>query len=327
MHSARDNDGDRRVLLAAPRGFCAGVDRAISIVQRELELHGPPVYVRREIVHNRRVVRELASLGALFVESEEDVPEGAICVFSAHGVAPAVRARARERRLAVVDATCPLVTKVHREAERYAAAGRLILLVGHQPHEEIDGTSGVAPERTYVVESVQDVIDLSLPRDQPIALLTQTTLSVEDTRHLIDFIRERFDDVALPAASDICYATQNRQDAVRVVAREADLVLVVGSPNSSNSNRLVEVARAEGTPAVLIDDVDAVDATLLERAQTVGVSAGASVPEQLVVDLLARLGAYGFGTVETEEVATEKTRFRMPPTASLVVGTGAPEDR
>jgi 4-hydroxy-3-methylbut-2-enyl diphosphate reductase len=327
MPSPRDTDGDRHVLLAAPRGFCAGVDRAVSIVRRELELHGPPVYVRREIVHNRRVVDGLERLGAVFVASEEDVPEGAICVFSAHGVAPAVRTRARERRLAVVDATCPLVTKVHREAERYAAAGRLILLIGHQPHEEIEGTSGVAPERTYVVESVQDVIDLSLARDQPIGIVTQTTLSVDDTQHVIDFIRERFDDVALPAASDICYATQNRQDAMRVVAREADLVLVIGSRNSSNSNRLVEVARAEGAPAVLLHDVESLEATLLEGVRTVGVSAGASVPERLVADLLDRLRVYGFGTVETEEVARERTRFRMPPAASVGVETAASEGR
>jgi 4-hydroxy-3-methylbut-2-enyl diphosphate reductase len=327
MAPPRDTRAVRRVLLAAPRGFCAGVDRAIAVVRRELELHGPPVYVRREIVHNRRVVAELASLGAVFVESEEDVPEGAICVFSAHGVAPAARARAHERRLAVVDATCPLVTKVHREAERYAAAGRLILLIGHQPHEEIDGTYGVAPERTYVIESEQDVIELELPRDQPIAVLTQTTLSVEDTRHLVDFIRARFDDVALPAASDICYATQNRQDAVRLVARQADFVVVVGSRNSSNSNRLVEVARSEGTPAMLIDDVDALDMALLGDVSTVGVSAGASVPEQLVIDLLARLGAHGFRTVETEEVATERTRFSMPPSAPVPLAATAPEDR
>jgi 4-hydroxy-3-methylbut-2-enyl diphosphate reductase len=315
MDAGRGSRREGRVLVAAPRGFCAGVDRAIAIVRRELDLHGPPVYVRREIVHNRRVVDELASLGAVFVESEEDVPEGAICVFSAHGVAPAVRVRARGRRLAVVDATCPLVTKVHREAERFDAAGRLILLIGHQPHEEIDGTYGVAPERTYVVESVQDVIDLDLPRELPIAVLTQTTLSVEDTRHVIDFIRERFDDVALPPASDICYATQNRQDAVRGVAREADLVLVVGSRNSSNSKRLVEVARAEGVPAVLLDSVDELDPSLLDSVGTVGVSAGASVPEELVAELLERLRAHGFRRVETAEVATERIRFSMPPTA------------
>jgi 4-hydroxy-3-methylbut-2-en-1-yl diphosphate reductase len=314
------------VLVAAPRGFCAGVERAIAVVRRELELHGPPVYVRREIVHNRRVVEELASLGAIFVESEENVPEGAICVFSAHGVAPAVRTRSRERRLAVVDATCPLVTKVHREAEHYAADDRVIVLIGHQPHEEVEGTYGVAPDRTHVVDSVQDVIDLALPRDRPIAVLTQTTLSVDDTRHVIDFIRERFDDVALPAASDICYATQNRQDAVRVVAREAELVLVLGSRNSSNSNRLVEVARAEGARSVLVEDVGDLDMRLLDGVTTVGVSAGASAPEELVAELLASLDAHGFRIVETDEVAREKIRFRMPLAASVGVGADSEAD-
>ncbi|MGH2731028.1 MAG: 4-hydroxy-3-methylbut-2-enyl diphosphate reductase, partial [Actinomycetota bacterium] len=245
----------KKVLLAAPRGYCAGVDRAVQIVERALVECGPPVYVRKEIVHNRHVVTELEKRGAIFVESEAEVPEGSVCVFSAHGVSPAVRRNATERNLRVIDATCPLVTKVHLEAKRFAKEGRRIVLVGHEGHEEIEGTSGQAPESTAVIESTAQIAELDIDPDEPVAYLTQTTLSMDDTLEVVEGLRQRFSDISGPRTDDICYATQNRQVAVKAIAPEADVILIVGALNSSNSNRMVEVARAAGTPAFLVPDV------------------------------------------------------------------------
>ncbi|HEX2240398.1 MAG TPA: 4-hydroxy-3-methylbut-2-enyl diphosphate reductase [Actinomycetota bacterium] len=303
----------KRVILAAPRGYCAGVDRAVQMVERALDTLGPPIYVRKEIVHNRHVVGELEKRGAVFVESEEEIPEGAVCVFSAHGVSPAVRANATARNLQVIDATCPLVTKVHLEAKRFARDGRKIVLVGHEGHEEIEGTSGEAPDSTVVIESVEQLDKLDLDPHQPIAYLTQTTLSVDDTLKVVEALRERFSDIQGPRSDDICYATQNRQVAVKALAPECDVVLVVGALNSSNSNRMVEVARAAGTPAYLVPDESYLEKSWLDDVETVGVSSGASAPEVLVDRLLAKLADFGFDTVEVMEVTTEDVTFSLPP--------------
>jgi 4-hydroxy-3-methylbut-2-enyl diphosphate reductase len=303
----------KRVLLAAPRGYCAGVDRAVKIVERALETCGAPVYVRKEIVHNRHVVDELSERGAIFVESESEVPPGAVCIFSAHGVSPEVRRTAAERGLQVIDATCPLVTKVHLEAKRFARAGRHIVLVGHGGHEEIEGTAGEAPEATSVIESVGQIDELGVDPDERVAYLTQTTLSVDDTRAVVEALRERFPDIAGPHRDDICYATQNRQVAVKVIAPESDVVLIVGAVNSSNSNRMVEVARNAGTPAHLVPDESHLDERWLEGAEVVGVSSGASAPEVLVGRLLERLAALGYEEVETREVTSEDVTFSLPP--------------
>jgi 4-hydroxy-3-methylbut-2-en-1-yl diphosphate reductase len=303
----------KRVVLAAPRGYCAGVDRAVQIVERALDTVGAPVYVRKEIVHNRHVVGELEKRGAVFVESEDEVPEGATLVFSAHGVSPAVRANSETRRLQVIDATCPLVTKVHIEAKRFDRGGRRIVLVGHRGHEEIEGTAGEAPDSTIVVESVEEVEALPFERDEPLAYLTQTTLSVDDTLQIVEALRARFSDIAEPRSDDICYATQNRQVAVKAIAPRCDVILIVGAFNSSNSNRMVEVARAAGTPAYLVPDESNLDPTWLEGAEVVGVSSGASAPEVLVDRLLARLRDLGFADVETHEVTTEDVTFSLPP--------------
>jgi 4-hydroxy-3-methylbut-2-en-1-yl diphosphate reductase len=302
----------KKVLLAAPRGYCAGVDRAVQIVERALDTCDEPVYVRKEIVHNRHVVSELEKRGAIFVDSEEEIPEGAVCVFSAHGVSPAVRENAEARNLRVIDATCPLVTKVHLEAKRFARQGRRIVLVGHEGHEEIEGTAGEAPERTHVVENVDQLDKLGLDETQPIAYLTQTTLSVDDTLDVVEGLRGRFSDIAGPRRDDICYATQNRQVAVKAIAPEADVVLIVGALNSSNSNRMVEVARKAGTPAYLVPDVRDLDPSWLEEAETVGVSSGASAPEVLVDALLERLADLGFKDVELQEVTQEDVTFSLP---------------
>jgi 4-hydroxy-3-methylbut-2-en-1-yl diphosphate reductase len=302
----------KKVLLAAPRGYCAGVDRAVQIVERALDTCDEPVYVRKEIVHNRHVVSELEKRGAIFVDSEEEIPEGAVCVFSAHGVSPAVRENAEARNLRVIDATCPLVTKVHLEAKRFARQGRRIVLVGHEGHEEIEGTAGEAPERTHVVENVDQLDKLGLDETQPIAYLTQTTLSVDDTLDVVEGLRGRFSDIAGPRRDDICYATQNRQVAVKAIAPEADVVLIVGALNSSNSNRMVEVARKAGTPAYLVPDVSDLDPSWLEGAETVGVSSGASAPEVLVDALLERLADLGFKDVELQEVTQEDVTFSLP---------------
>ena len=303
----------KKVILAAPRGYCAGVDRAVQIVERALETCGAPVYVRKEIVHNRYVVTELSKRGAVFVDSEDEIPEGAVCVFSAHGVSPQVRANAEARNLRVIDATCPLVTKVHLEAKKFARSGRKIVLVGHVGHEEIEGTAGEVPDSTYVIEDVGQIESLPLLENEPVSYLTQTTLSVDDTRAVVEELRGRFADITGPQRNDICYATQNRQVAVKAIAPESDLVLIVGAVNSSNSNRMVEVAMKAGTPAYLVPDESYLDEKWLEGVGTVGVSSGASAPEVLVERLLEKLAEHGYETVETREVTSEDVTFSLPP--------------
>ena len=303
----------KRVLLAAPRGYCAGVDRAVQIVERALDTLGAPVYVRKEIVHNRHVVSELSQRGAVFVDSEDEIPNGGVCIFSAHGVSPAVRRNAEARNLQVIDATCPLVTKVHLEAKRFDRAGRKIILVGHIGHEEIEGTAGEAPEQTRVIESIEQMKELDLEPHEPVAYLTQTTLSVDDTRDVVEGLRNQFTDLMGPHSDDICYATQNRQVAVKAIAPESDVVLIVGAINSSNSNRMVEVAQKAGTPAHLVPDASALEESWLEGAETVGVSSGASAPEVLVEALLERLAGLGYEKVETKEVTSEAVTFSLPP--------------
>ncbi|MFI0812384.1 4-hydroxy-3-methylbut-2-enyl diphosphate reductase [Streptomyces echinatus] len=302
-----------RVLLAEPRGACAGVHRAIETVERALQVHGAPVYVRKQIVHNEHVVRELQGKGARFVDSEAEVPVGGVCVFSAHGVSPQVRDNARLRGLTVIDATCPLVAKVHQEAVRFARDKDTLILIGHVGHEEIEGTYGEAPERTVVVGSVEEARRLDLAPGTTAAYLTQTTLSVDDTAEIVAVLRERFPGLTGPPSADICYASQNRQNAVKAIAGRSDLVLVVGSANSSNSVRLVEVARAAGAGARLLPDPDLLDSSWLEGVRTVGLTAGASVPEVLVEQALRRLAELGFQDVETEVTATENVAFRLPP--------------
>ncbi|MBI0379724.1 4-hydroxy-3-methylbut-2-enyl diphosphate reductase, partial [Streptomyces albiflaviniger] len=302
----------KRVILAEPRGFCAGVRRAIAMVERALEVYGPPIYVRKQIVHNHYVVGLLERKGARFVESEYDVPEGAVCLFSAHGVAPAVRTAASSRDLQVIDATCPLVAKVHQQARRVVGDGRILLLVGHAEHEETEGTRGEAPRETLVVETVEDVERLDLPRDTPVAYLTQTTLSVDETAGIVRALTERFDDIVGPGTDTICYASQNRQNGIKSLAQQADLVLVVGSENSSNSQRMVDVARDAGTPARLVPDVSRLDGRWLEGVTTVGVSSGASVPDALVHQLLYRLAEFGHDQVDIESTAVEDVVFSMP---------------
>jgi len=304
--------GVKRVLLAAPRSFCAGVDRAIEIVERLLEQHGPPVYVRHQIVHNDHVVKRLEGLGAVFVDSEDDVPTGAICVLSAHGVAPSVRENCQQRGLVVVDAVCPLVSKVHAEARRYADSGHLVALVGHVDHVEVIGTRGERPESTVVIESPEDAERLD-PGGKPVAVITQTTLSLDDVAETVDALAERFGDLKRPAADDICYATQNRQDAVKALAGHgASLVFVIGSETSSNAQRLVEVAQRFGAEALLIDGESGIDPDLLEGHETVGVTAGASTPEELVARVLRGLASLGYDELDEIEVARESVSFRLP---------------
>ena len=302
----------KKVLLAAPRSFCAGVDRAIEIVEKLLEQHGPPVYVRHQIVHNDHVVRRLEALGAVFVEHEDEIPSGEICVLSAHGVSPAVKANAERRGLQVVDAVCPLVSKVHAEARRYADSGHLVALVGHADHVEVIGTRGERPDATVVIESAEDAQALD-PEGKPIAVITQTTLSLDDVASTVDALADRFGDLKRPAADDICYATQNRQDAVKeMVAQGASLILVIGSDTSSNAQRLVEVARLNGAEATLIDGEAPIDRTRLEGRETVGLTAGASTPEELVQAVVAELRTAGFDTLDEIEVAREDVHFRLP---------------
>src|SRR5579863_9434867 len=284
----------KSLIRVRPRGFCAGVVRAVDIVELALQAYGPPVYVHHEIVHNRYVVDQLRGRGAIFVESVDAVPVGAVLIFSAHGVPPTVREEAQLRQLRVIDATCPLVTKVHLEALRFAREGRTIILIGHKDHQEIVGTSGEAPDRTVVVDSVEAVDRLVVEDPSQLAYLTQTTLSLYDTREIVARLRERFPQIDGPASDDICYATQNRQEAVEQVAREVQLMLVVGSPNSSNSNRLVEVARRSGVEARLIDDASVINAEWFEGIDSVGLTAGASAPEVLVEQVSERLAAWGF---------------------------------
>jgi 4-hydroxy-3-methylbut-2-enyl diphosphate reductase len=297
-----------RVLLATPRGYCAGVERAVDAVEAAIATHGTPVYVRKQIVHNAHVVRDLESKGAVFVEEETDVPAGEVVVLSAHGVAPDVYANATARGLTVLDATCPLVTKVHLEARRFAGDGRTIVLIGHAGHEEVVGTMGQAPARTVLVQSVPEARTVHLP-DGPLTYLTQTTLSVDETNEIVRVLRERYPRLEGPPREDICYATQNRQDAVKALARRADVVLVIGSDNSSNSNRLAEVAREHGTPAYLVDDETEVDPAWVADADVVGVTSGASAPEWLVDRMLAWLASLGAAEVEEVRVTEEHLRF------------------
>jgi 4-hydroxy-3-methylbut-2-enyl diphosphate reductase len=302
----------KRVLVAAPRSFCAGVVRAIDIVEKLLEQHGPPVYVRHEIVHNVHVVRDLEARGAVFVNSEDEVPEGELIVLSAHGVAPQVYEKCAERGLKVVDAVCPLVSKVHAEARRYAGRGLKIALVGHAGHVEVEGTMGEAPDSIVLVETPEDARNLEIEEGEQVAYLTQTTLSLDDTGDVVEALRERVPDLVGPPSADICYATQNRQDAVKRICEEASLVLVVGSRTSSNANRLVEVARDRGADAYLIDDEGDLDPAWLEGHETVGLTAGASSPELLVDQVFARLAELGFTERAEVEIAREDVFFRLP---------------
>ena len=302
----------KRVLLAAPRSFCAGVDRAIEIVERLLEQHGPPVYVRHQIVHNDHVVERLERLGAVFVDHEDEIPAGAICVLSAHGVAPSVKENCEQRGLRVVDAVCPLVSKVHAEARRYADSGHLVALVGHADHVEVIGTRGERPEQTVVIESPEDARELET-NGKPVAVITQTTLSLDDVAETVDALGERFGDLRRPAADDICYATQNRQDAVKAMAAEgATLILVIGSETSSNARRLVEVAQRGAAEALLIDGESGLDPDLLQGHEVVGLTAGASTPEELVALVLRSLASLGYEELVELEVAREDVHFRLP---------------
>ena len=303
----------RRVLLAKPRGYCAGVDRAVQAVEMALDRFGPPGYVRRQIVHNTHVVGSLEKRGAIFVAEVDEVPPGAVVVFSAHGIAPEVRLDAERRGLHAIDATCPLVTKVHNEARRFAARDYDILLVGHAGHEEVVGTSGEAPSRVRLVDGAEGAADVEVRDPSKVVWLSQTTLSVDETAETVNALRERFPALLDPPSDDICYATQNRQAAVKVIATEADLVIVVGSPNSSNSVRLVEVAKDYGASAAyLVDDAGEVDERWLDGATTVGVTSGASVPEELVAAVLAKLAGYGFGSVQEVEAVEEHMTFALP---------------
>jgi len=301
-----------KVLLAAPRGYCAGVDRAVQTVERALEIHGPPVYVRKEIVHNKHVVEGLRERGAIFVESESEIPNGAVAVFSAHGVAPSVHANARARELQTIDATCPLVTKVHVEATRFAQDGYTIVLIGHEGHEEVEGTMGEAPERIVLVQSEQDVDELKVEDPERIAYVTQTTLSVDETGAIITRLKERFPSLVGPRTDDICYATTNRQTAVKQLAGSCDLMLVIGSRNSSNSLRLVEVARDFGTDAHLIDSASEVREEWLEGKRVVGISSGASAPENLVSELVGFFRARGVRDISEVDAVHEDVRFMLP---------------
>ncbi len=306
-------DKPRRVLLAKPRGYCAGVDRAVVTVEKALETYGPPVYVRKEIVHNRHVVETLQERGVIFVEETDEVPEGALLVFSAHGISPAVRQAAEQRNLRTIDATCPLVTKVHKEVNRFAREDYDILLIGHEGHEEVEGTSGEAPDRVQLVDRAEDVDKVQVRDSSKVVWLSQTTLSVDETMERVEQLKERFPDLQEPPSDDICYATSNRQDAVKAMAAECDLVIVVGSQNSSNSKRLVEVAlRAGATDSHLIDYANQIDDAWLEGVATVGVTSGASVPDVLVLQVLDYLAERGWGAVEEVTTANEKIAFALP---------------
>ena len=302
-----------KLLLAAPRGYCAGVDRAVQSVERALELHGAPVYVRKEIVHNKHVVASLRERGAIFVDELEDsIPEGAITVFSAHGVSPMVHDDAKKRKLQTIDATCPLVTKVHREAVKFAADGYTIVLIGHAGHEEVEGTMGEAPQAIRLVESVEDAEALDLPDGQDVAYITQTTLSVDETAEIVTTLRRRFPHMRAPLREDICYATSNRQWAVKQMLAEIDLLLVIGSVNSSNSNRLVEVARAAGVESYLIEDETEIDGAWLDGVETVGLTSGASAPESLVTRVCDWFRRLGVGEIEDVASVYEDVVFKLP---------------
>jgi 4-hydroxy-3-methylbut-2-en-1-yl diphosphate reductase len=315
--------GAKTLVRVRPRGFCAGVVRAVDIVELALEAYGSPVYVHHEIVHNRYVVDQLRGRGAIFVESIEEVPVGAVLVFSAHGVPPRVRVEAKERNLKVIDATCPLVTKVHLEALKFAREGRTLILIGHRDHQEIVGTSGEAPQQTVVVGTVEEVDKLEVPDPSRLAFLTQTTLSLYDTQEIVARLRQKFPSIVGPASDDICYATQNRQEAVEALTREVELILVVGSANSSNSNRLVEVAQRAGVAARLIEDSNDIDAAALEGVKSIGLTAGASAPEVLVEQVSQRLSGFGFTNHRDLELIREDVRFTLPAELAAKLGRAA----
>ena len=307
-----------RVVLAQPRGFCAGVERAIDIVERALDLYGPPVYVRHEIVHNRRVVESLRAKGAVFVEELGEVPDGGVTVFSAHGVSEAVEIEARRRDLPVIDATCPLVSKVHNEGQHHARKDREVILIGHAGHPEVEGTQGRIPGGVLLVTKPEDVAGLRVREPERMAYVTQTTLSVDDTREVIEALKARFPRIVGPDVKDICYATQNRQQAVRQLAAEVNLLLVVGARNSSNSNRLCEIGAQMGIPSYLIDDADGLDAGWLAGVETVGLTAGASAPEELVQEVIQRLRDFGEVVVEEFAGVEERVQFKLPPQLTRV---------
>ena len=314
LRNNKENGLDRKkVVLASPRGFCAGVVRAIDIVNLALEVYGQPIYVRREIVHNKFVVNELRQKGIIFVNELDEVPIEGRVIFSAHGVAPEISADAIKRRLKVIDATCPLVNKVHREAVKYAGMGYTIILIGHSDHDEVIGTLGEAPESIMVLDPEDDIKGLEVPDPKKVVYLTQTTLSLNDTRAIVDRLRQRFPLITSPASEDICYATQNRQSAVLDLARKAELILVVGSANSSNSCRLVEVAQGAGTPAYLIDDIENIKLAWLEGVRRIGLTAGASAPEDLVERVTNYLNGLGYPDIETTGGIVENVQFSLPP--------------
>ena len=301
------------LVLASPRGFCAGVDRAITIVEKALEMYGAPIYVQHEIVHNKHVVQRLRNEGAVFVENIDEIPEGSHAIFSAHGVSPEVRKRAEKRKLQVLDATCPLVTKVHREAQRYAKEEHTIILIGHHNHVEVKGTVGEAPEHTFVVGTVEEVSDLKIPDEKKVGYITQTTLSLDDTAEIITALKERFPEIKGPAKDDICYATQNRQNAVKALSKEVDLVLVVGAQNSSNSMRLLEVAKTTGVKARRIESAAELDPEWLEEVRNVGITAGASAPEDIVQGIVAEISKMSSSSsVRDLEIVQEDVTFALP---------------
>jgi 4-hydroxy-3-methylbut-2-enyl diphosphate reductase len=303
----------KKLLLAKPRGFCAGVDRAIDVVNLALTLYPGPIYVRKEIVHNVHVVKDLRAKGAIFVDELDEAPDGATVIFSAHGVSPEVRTRAAARGLKVIDATCPLVTKVHHEAVRFAREGRPIILVGHEGHDEVVGTMGHAPAHIQLIGSAREAEALQVPEPERVAVITQTTLSLDDTSAVVDVLRRRFPGIEAPARDDICYATQNRQLAVKALAERARVILVIGSKNSSNSNRLAEVAQAAGARAYLIDDISQIDPAWLEGVACLGITAGASAPEYLVEEVVQYFRAQGVTEIEEVEAITEEVNFALPP--------------
>ena len=312
--TANNPAGARTVLLASPRSFCAGVERAITVVEQLLEARGGPIYVRKQIVHNTHVVADLQARGAVFVDELDAVPEGATVVFSAHGVSPAVRVEAAERGLEAIDATCPLVTKVHTEARRFAARGDTVILIGHAGHEEIEGTLGEAPDQTVLVQTADEVAELEVADPTRVSYLTQTTLAVDETTEIVEALRARFPALRAPASDDICYATTNRQDALTAIAEESDLVLVVGSTNSSNSVRLVELAHRHGTPSYLIDDSRDIHPDWLDGVGVVGLTAGASAPPRLVEAVITALAEFGPVTVVERETTRETIHFTLPST-------------
>jgi 4-hydroxy-3-methylbut-2-en-1-yl diphosphate reductase len=312
MSPAAVKAAPKKVVLAAPRGYCAGVDRAVQAVEHALDIHGPPIYVRKEIVHNKHVVQQLEKRGAIFVEEETEVPEGKTVVFSAHGVAPSVHENAEARQLRTIDATCPLVTKVHVEARKFAAQGYTIVLIGHEGHEEVEGTTGEAPDEILLVQTADDVDELEVDDPEKVAYITQTTLSVDETTEIIEKLREKFPAMVGPRTDDICYATTNRQVAVKQLATKCDLVLVIGSTNSSNSNRLVEVAREHGAASHLIDNHLQVEEEWLDGVETVGITSGASAPEELVESLVDFFRERGAEDVSELRVIDEDVRFMLP---------------